>query len=140
MHLFHKALLSSYNSYPLQAAHSTPLLLLPVLSLLLHDSLLMSQLVPQQPQKCFIDVILLWLLGVRIGSNLQRCQQLLHFLWLNKEILLLQRIKIPSRGRGITYIPLTLTTLQFQLFFISFVLLCFIFFCLVARFLSITEY
>ena len=46
MHLFHKTFLASYNYYPLQAAHSTPLLLLPVLSLLVHGALLMSQLVP----------------------------------------------------------------------------------------------
>lgn len=46
MHLFQKAFLSSYNSYPFQAVHSTPLLLPPVLLLLLHDALLMSQLVP----------------------------------------------------------------------------------------------
>lgn len=46
MHLLHKAFISSSDSYPLRAAHSTLLLLLPVLSLLLHDALLMSQLVP----------------------------------------------------------------------------------------------
>lgn len=46
MNLFYKTFLSSYNSCPLPAAHSTPLLLLHVLSLLLDAAPLMSQLVP----------------------------------------------------------------------------------------------